>query len=123
MTKTPISRWLFLAVGVDAIIIIRRLWTLAQHFYPHRTLSDWIAFDPNVPIWGAFIIAGIVAIIMAGRNRLTLLYWNLWYLAMLAFYAPPGSSLERPLLITGSIAAAIATYISHRQIKISALPN
>lgn len=117
------ARWLSLAVGLDAVIIARRFWTVSAYFMPlvpYRTLSDWITYDPDMFTWYAFIIAGIVGIFMARRNRLALLYWNLWYLAMLApasFYAPFGSSVERPILITGSIIASIATYCSHRKIK------
>jgi hypothetical protein len=123
MKKMTSSQWLSLAVGVDAGIIVRRLWTVSKYYFPlvpYRTLSDWITYDPDVFTWYAFFIAGIIGIIMARRNRLLLVYWNLWYLAMLApalFYAPFGSSVERPLLVTGSIIASVAGYFSHRQVK------
>jgi hypothetical protein len=123
MKKVTSFQWLSLAVALDAGIIVRRLWTVSKFYFPllpYRTLSDWITYDPDVFTWYAFIIAGVVGIIMARRNRLPLLYWNLWYLAVLApasFYAPFGSSVERPLLVTGSIIASVAAYLSHRQVK------
>jgi hypothetical protein len=129
MKKVRFSQWLLLAVGIDALMIVRRLWSVSKDFFPllpYRTLSDWTTYDPEVFAWYAFFVAGIVGVMMARRNKLPLLYWNLWYLVMLAvasFNAPFGSSTERPLLIAGSIIAVVAIYVSHRQVQASALPN
>ena len=123
------SKWLFLAVGVNALMIARRVWDLSWKLFPHggyrghRTLAGWTG-ESEVFLWAAFFLAGIVAIFMARRDTRPLLYWNLCCLATLIVANPPLiGSIEQSLFIAASLVAAVSIYFSRRQASAGASSN
>jgi len=118
--------WLWLAIVIDAsIVLIRLLPTGARiiAFLPHRSVVDWTK-DLDLILFVVFICAGAVGIVWAARGKfLPLLFWNLCYLAILmpglvrsigttTTFSPPLFFALRPWLAS---IAALSLYVARKQ--------
>jgi len=129
MKTTTFSNWLFLAVGIDALMIARRVWDLSWKLFPHggyrghHTLAAWTG-EQEVYLWAAFFLAAIGGILMARLDTRPLFYWNLCCLATLTVaHRPLIGGFEHALFIGASLVAAVSIYFSRRQPKAAALSN
>lgn len=129
MKKITFSKWLLLAVGIDALMITRRVWDLSWKLFPHggyrghRRLAAWNG-EQEVYLWAAFFLAGIGGILIVRRDTRPLLYWNLCCLATLTVANPPLiGSIERSLCIAVSGVAAASVHFSRRQAKAATLSS
>ena len=129
MKETTFSNWLFLAVGIDALMIARRVCDLSSKLFPHggyrghRTLAAWTG-EQEVYLWAAFFLAGTGGIVMARRDTRPLFYWNLCCVATLTVAYPPLiGGIEHALFFAASLVAAVSIYFSRRQSKAASSSN
>jgi hypothetical protein len=85
MQVRTLSRWLWLSLIVDTLLVVSRFWYIASRtvrLLQYRTAIDW-AREPDLILLAVLFLAGFVGILMAfsGECR-PLLYWNLCYLAI-----------------------------------------
>jgi hypothetical protein len=129
---TEKSRWLWLALILDIPIMAWLFWYEANQILmllPHRSMTDW-ASDPSLLLGAVFDSLGFIAIVMALQgDRRALLFWNLCHLTLgLAFNFSLSmnmadvlsrftTSIERSILISASVIAAIAAYMANRQMR------
>src|SRR5262245_24358663 len=126
------SPWLWLAIILDATIVVRRLsYEIASilSVLPYRSVTEWkTATDLLIGV--VFHSACCFAIVMAlNRDRGPLIFWNLCYLAVLVAVVVRfplditsllirfGTSVERSFIMVGLVVATIATCMAGRHMQ------
>jgi fucose 4-O-acetylase-like acetyltransferase len=128
MQLGTLSRWLWLSLIVDTLLVVSRFWYIASRtvrLLPYRTAIDW-AREPDLILFAVLFLAGLFGIVMAfsGECR-PLVYWNVCYLAvvvtadfslsmdMASFISR--FTIERSLLIAAPVLAALGLCIDSQR--------
>jgi hypothetical protein len=128
MQVGTLSRWLWLSLIVDTVLVVSRFRYIASRAVPllqYRTAINW-ARELDLILLAVLFVAGFVGMVMAFRGKcLPLLYWNLCYLAVVvtanfSFSMDMASfisrfTIERSILIAAPTLAAVALCIDYLQ--------